>query len=305
MNKISSILACLVVTSLASACDDVEGRAVYHGGDRIVRGDKAEDGEFPHQAALFKAMGSEPEAGYDAQFCGGTLIESEWVLTAAHCVTGNFEQLSRFVRNGKLTVGVGNIDLAEYERGDDIAVREVYVHPGATDEMFAYDFALIRLAEPVEGATGLGMLARPNTNVDFDEEGEIIGWGSYDIEGWGYPTHLRKATVPIMSGDDCVDMYTDFYGEEYDDLYGEDPSEVVCAGGSSEVADACDGDSGGPLLATTKMGKPKIIGVVSGADVGYCGASLPTYYSRVSTAYHWIADCVEDPDSCESLVPGI
>lgn len=48
---------------------------------RIVGGVEAGVGDWPWQALLQSKSG--------AQFCGGTLVDIQWVMTASHCVEGS------------------------------------------------------------------------------------------------------------------------------------------------------------------------------------------------------------------------
>ncbi|CAG0905517.1 unnamed protein product [Cyprideis torosa] len=50
-------------------------------GNRIINGNNAQLGWFPHQVSLQTSSGF--------HFCGGSIISQEWIVTAAHCVVGS------------------------------------------------------------------------------------------------------------------------------------------------------------------------------------------------------------------------
>ncbi|HVF06361.1 MAG TPA: trypsin-like serine protease, partial [Frankiaceae bacterium] len=112
--------------------------------DAIVNGSAASEGQFPFMAAITDASGF--------QYCGGSVIASGWVLTAAHCMVGEVK------RPSGVKVVTGRTNLGNTSQGQVITASAIYVHPQYDDSSMAHDAALIKLstattAPPVTLAT--------------------------------------------------------------------------------------------------------------------------------------------------------
>lgn len=224
--------------------------------DRTVAGTCPEIGDLPGMVALLDA--AEPDA-FLGQFCGGTLLDALHVLTAAHCLGGPIDVL----------VGQPNL---RGTGGQRIRVVSQYSHPGFELGRIYHDLAVLRLASPAGGPT-VGLLGRGETDLAAaDTPAELFGWGGLNVDEANqvFPDELRTVTLPIVADDRCVPVLEGDY----------DALTEVCAGtGTLETsgADACRGDSGGPLLVRVGSERRQV-GVVSRGPT--CGES-PTAYTDV------------------------
>jgi secreted trypsin-like serine protease len=238
---------------------------------RIIGGEPADLGEYPFMVALLY----EPIEGtdYQKQYCGGSLIASRWVLTAAHCVD--------FLESADDVVVVVNRTNLDSTEGVRVEVREFYIHPDYDPNELSPDVALLELAQPVKGVEPI-QLAGPGDDV-YETAGTlltVIGWGNVSTTGHtSYPDELRELQVPVVSDAECDFAYMGFLTEETQ----------LCAG--DRGVDSCQGDSGGPLFATTSSGEWIQVGIVSW---GFKCAKqhFPGVYTEVNspTVRDWIAD---------------
>lgn len=224
----------------------------------IINGDEASEDEFPFMVALRTPSGF--------QYCGGTLVSSRFVLTAAHCVAGTRRQ---FVK-----VFVGSVDLEE--GGRDIDVAAVYWHPNF-GETIDWDVALLKLEEP---------LLTPRIYVQepiqwaYSEPGDTataIGWGQTE-EGEG-SRYLLKTRVPIISNRKCDEIAGIYFSAI--------TPRVICAGDLRLNRGVCYGDSGGPLMVPYKDSWLEV-GITSfTVNRQGCG-EIPAAYARVTALYDYI-----------------
>ncbi len=251
---------------------------------RIVGGQEADPGEWPWQVALI-APGRDPHEG---QFCGGSMIEPGWVLTAAHCVDHNDES--------RVEVAAGVFDLAVPEAGfERRSVAEIIVHPGWNPNTNDNDIALLRLSSPIpfRGASGdmlpiTGIqLPSPAVGALVGENATVTGWGNTRGQpnpgGTSFPSRLHEVSVPVISNADC------------NLAYGDITDNMICAGVPQGGVDSCQGDSGGPLVRFNDAAERwEQIGVVS-FGIGCAAPGFPGVYARVSQYISWIEGEITPP----------
>ncbi len=230
----------------------------------IVGGQPASPGEYPWMAGL---LFSDIPDNSAAQFCGGSLIHPDFVLTAAHCLD--------FLTANNIDVLVGTASLAS--GGTRIRVAEIIIFPNYQvffDGSLVRDVALLRLSQSSNASR---VEIAPATSGDFvGTLSTAIGWGALSEGGPG-PIALQEVDLPVVSNLSCA---TDLAGI-FTIL-----DVMICAGVPQGGIDSCQGDSGGPLLVNVN-GRFQVVGLTS-FGLGCARPNRPGVYTRVSEFANWI-----------------
>jgi len=249
---------------------------------RIIGGDQAEHDRYPYVVSLQDDYG---------HFCAGSLIGSDVVLTASHCL-GVFWPYFAAIGSDKV------------DEGERIPVRKEIKHPNY------FDIGLVFLEHPTELSANISKV-KVNEENSYPSTGTIahvMGWGDTDEDNNvdAQSDILMDVDLEVISNEQCEHAHifsestanakvrsrsSDYEGRIFDHM--------LCT--FTEGKDACQGDSGGPLIIPGDSAESDVqIGIVSWGD--NC-AYLPGVYTRLSKVFDWMIDlvCNESNDPPDNL----
>uniref|UniRef100_H2YDU6 Peptidase S1 domain-containing protein n=1 Tax=Ciona savignyi TaxID=51511 RepID=H2YDU6_CIOSA len=248
---------------------------------RIVGGRTANPGEFPWQVSIRRY---EEYTNSEPHICGGTLIGSQWVVTAAHCFPSRLKTARKkhFVRIGDFfnRDGLPHSRDPTVEGSRDIRISKIYKHDGYSQYPSARnDIALIKLISPAQFTRFIQPACLPSSVEQFSSGNNcgISGWGATNYTQFrsDYPPCLRGASVHIWRNQDCLNTYSNSFLRDT----------MMCAAGDG--VDTCQGDSGGPLVCGRGDDPITLWGITSfGVKCG--DRSKPGVYTKISRFMPWI-----------------
>ncbi|XP_075047056.1 transmembrane protease serine 3-like [Mixophyes fleayi] len=256
---LSPVETCPTQEGVSLQCTDC-GRSAAES-QRIVGGSPSAWGRWPWQVSL----------RWDGRHvCGGSIISSQWVMSAAHCFI-----LSNFLTVGRWKVHAGSTSL---NPSTSHSIRSIYYNGLYNPETNDYDVALLKTSQPMGFSETLRPVCLPRTQQQFQATGNcwISGWGHVSEGGQLSPV-LREAKVHLIGSQICNQS------SHYPGLITD---QMLCAGYLNGKVDSCQGDSGGPLVCQ-EGGLWWQVGIVSWGEG--CGRpNRPGVYTNITALLDWV-----------------
>jgi len=253
--KAGVLIALIALTAGLPASEDEKDI-----GTDIVGGEETKPHQYPSIVDVRRVSGS---TTYHS--CGGSIVNSRWIVTAAHCSTGA-------PATYEIVAGDHNINVVEGTE-QRRQVTKIIRHEKYNSGTYENDIAIMEISPPFELNGVVGTVDLPEAGYVVDKETVAIGWGRLS-SGGASPDTLQHVSVPFVSDAGCRSAY----GQSliYDSM--------ICAGHPEGGKDACQGDSGGPLNHNGKM-----VGLTSWG-YGCAQAQYPGVYTETSFFTEWIGD---------------
>ncbi|KAH8292220.1 hypothetical protein KR054_007124, partial [Drosophila jambulina] len=250
---------------------------------RLLGGEQATAEQYPWLARIAYRNRTSSRISFR---CSGSLISSNYIVTAAHCVVNLVSDLE-----------LSHVRLGGTDASNVLAISQVQVHPNYDQPRYANDIALLRINTTGVGITPICLPLNSSTTLGnslVGQTGVAAGWSTRNPEGSG-PSNsssgVRFIRLPIVNTTSCAIAYASL-SENFQQPIVITPSHL-CAQGQP-MNDVCRGDSGGPFMDDGSsglfgaIGRHTLIGIVAFGPT-LCGVTtIPGVYTLVSSFSDWI-----------------
>lgn len=235
--------------------------------------------QVPYQASLQVS---------NNHICGCSILNNQWLLTAAHCVS-QYAAISYTVKTGLTLLSSPTGNSASYN------AQQIVIHPNYNSATNENDIALIKISGSISynADTTPISLASPLDNLSLPGQ-------STSVSGWGWTTpgtgpvsnQLMMVNVPIINNS-TANSQLDLTYPSHPNVSG---NMIATSAVGGVRQGACHGDSGGPLVVTTSSGVKKQIGTVSwGVPTCVGGSNSPSIFAKVENYIPWINSYITPP----------
>ncbi|XP_011214052.2 lectizyme [Bactrocera dorsalis] len=260
------VVFALAIASVSAASLDAIAQPAFASG-RIINGYEAEKGEAPYIVSL--------KSG--SHFCAGSIIDENWVLTAAHClIYDSFEVVAGLhSRNDESEVQVRQVT----------SKSQYIVHEGYGGSVGPNDIGLIHIPDGFDlnalsrdGSAAVNKVSLPSGKYESTGDGKLFGWGR-DNSG-SLPNVLQTLDANIIGYSECKAALP---------LLAPVKDVNICSYTAGTTDGACNGDSGGPLVRYTSDGVEQV-GIVSWGYTPCATTKYPSIYTSVAAYKKWITE---------------
>ncbi|XP_065282747.2 trypsin-7-like [Dermacentor albipictus] len=226
--------------------------------------------------------------------CGGSIITSNVLLTAAHCVIRPPVKPTKVMAICNSTKVFGKPDMSDW-----MSVESMVVHPKYSLQYGGwYDIALLKLRSRLKFDRFVKPICLPSREIDVADKRLLVA-------GWGRPTKYARishillfAQVVGMPDDECKSAIETTVIDQTTPILGGPPLCAMMLDGIS-----CKGDSGGPMTLSKSNGKSVQVGLVS--LVPGCPEegtlARPEIQTRISGYWSWIRMALKQPKQWHKL----
>ena len=254
---------------------------------RIIGGTVADFNEFKFYARLVFT-------DYDSSYfhlCGATLLNDQYVLTAAHCVDSRMTGIGQ----ENLAIVVNNADFSDVSLSELKTIDSIYIHPYYDDNGYVNDIAIIKLFSKLTENIEFVSLPTDDDKLYYEQLAtmSVTGMGYIDNSGT-FPETLLTTEVSLLSDSECSSLVAFYFAQEFI------ASNSLCVIPIDENG-SCSGDSGGPLTYVDSDGKNQQAGLVSYGGAVCAAEGIPNVYTELHGYREW----VENTISSNSIPPPI
>lgn len=251
---------------------EVCGKSVTAVTSLIKKGTSFQKGDFPWMAAIY----------YNDEFlCGGSLVSSKHVVTAAHCIKNKRQFTKLPTDDMKVVLGKYNLNSVT-ESSVVLEVSQFILHHDWNSRTNRYDadIAIAVLSSKVRYSQFIRPICLPTESDATGRKGLVAGWGKSDND---LPSseEPKFVIVPIVSDGDCL--------RSHEAMSYITSNRTFCAG-DKKGGGPCNGDSGSPLMLK-QDGRWVLRGIVSVSlknEDNKCDVHNYIVYTDVAKFSDWI-----------------